>query len=347
MIVCAWSSSALTLLNLAALAVGRRLRQCKQLWGIFLLLAVIAKHRAFFKRFDSPSNNSQSIIMNSLDCESIESTERSLCGLRNISLSALRQCVNELTKQDFQIDTDIDNDRCLPMLKYVADCTVRDYEAGSTCFFHATRVPHDSVFRAGIRSLPNQIDWTWSFLYSLVSDEINEIEWRRFRQEVERNHYGRLPDVNTAWMAKKGPCAFLFAETPLKPDDTGSHDYFAISELTEDISQCFKRDFEREYGINLCDKFHTATKPFLVKFTVQGILAFRIGRALAYLVHRKAGRSLGYLDSGFSGEGRSIPPEQISKVMPIEEFSVAYTKTSVYSISSPTRHLLVNQGVKS
>jgi hypothetical protein len=129
-------------------------------------------------------------------------------------------------------------------------------------------------------------------------------------------------------MSQTGPFAFFFAETPLTPKDTGNHDYLAISELADDIIRCF----DREYSVRLRDRYRAATKPFLIKFKVQSIQAIHAGAALDYLVHRKARWSMTCLDPCFSGKGNAIPPAEIVKIIPVEEFILPMARAHNYSM---------------
>src|SRR6185436_4568092 len=120
--------------------------------------------------------------------------------------------------------------------------------------------------------------------YQLVGSEISLDQWRKFRLEVEKDHYGQSADVFRIWRSNEGPYAFQFADTALMPEGIGHHDYLAKSELADFILSCL----ERKLNCRLQDRFRSVSKPVLVKFVEPGIRAFRLGAALDFLVHRLA-----------------------------------------------------------
>lgn len=271
-----------------------------------------------------------------LDCETHESVEQSLVEILRIDRSHLQNQITQLAEGNFEVNEDIVSDRWLPMLNAVAGRVIEDADCGQTHWFHATRVKDLNSFRGGIRSLPLQLNETWASLYSLVADCVSPEEWREFRRETERDNFGgHSPDVIKAWMSNEGPYAFLFAESSLSPGKIGNHDYLATSELLEFISICF----ERKYRVSLHDRHHAATQPTLVKFTTKGLKAFHLGAALDYLLHRANGWSLSCLSPCFSGEGRSVAPEQMVKAIPVLENTKRFGKYASYTLSSPSCHV--------
>jgi len=100
--------------------------------------------------------------MNTLDCETPKSTEESLCRLLGLSYNRLLRCVEELAKLQFEVNTDIIDDRWLRMLRYAVGYDFQDVMEGSTCWFHATRTHDTNSFLAGISCLQDRLEPTWS-----------------------------------------------------------------------------------------------------------------------------------------------------------------------------------------
>jgi hypothetical protein len=270
-----------------------------------------------------------------LDCETFESTEKSLAAVLGIEHSRVRTSLNEFTLDDFQVNADIVDDRWRPMLNTVAGRTIEDFDQGFTHWFHATRVKDFATFHSGIRSLPQQLNETWASLYTFVTDLLTPEQWRSFRTEAERENFGgHSPEVIRAWISAKGPYAFLLAESPLNPRGNGNHDYFATSELVEFIALYF----ERKFRVSLHARYQAATRPALVKFKTEGIKAAHLGAAFDYLLHRKSGWSLSCLSPCFSGEGRSVSPKQMVKVIPVVETVGRYGRHSTYCLSPSDQH---------
>lgn len=271
-----------------------------------------------------------------LDCETLESTEESLATILDIERTRIKTYLNKFSLDDFEVNTDIVEDRWRPMLNTVVGRTIEDFDQGFTYWFHATRVADMVTFQAGIRSLPRQLNETWASLYKLVSDLLTPEQWKNFRTEAEKENFGgHSPEVIRAWMLSEGPYAFLLAESPLNPKENGNHDYFATSELVEFITIYF----ERKFHTSLHARYQAATHPALVKFKTQGITAAHLGAAFDYLLHRKNGWSLCCLSPCFSGEGKSISPSQIVKAIPVIETIGQYKRLSAYNLSSSDQHV--------
>jgi hypothetical protein len=271
-----------------------------------------------------------------LDCESCESTVDSLARILGIERARIAACVDEFKSEDFEVNTDIVDDRWRPMLNAVAGHTVEDFDRGFTHWFHATRVKDLATFRSGIRSLPRQLNETWALLYTFVSDVLSPEQWRIFRSEAERDNFGgHSPDVIRAWMSNEGPYAFLLAESPLNPRGNGNHDYFATSELVEFIALYF----EKRFRVSLHARHLAATQPALVKFKTEGIKAAYLGAAFDHLLHRKNGWSLSCLSPCFSGEGQNVSSDQMMKAIPVVETVGRCGRHSAYNLLPLGQHV--------
>jgi hypothetical protein len=206
-------------------------------------------------------------------------------------------------------------------------CDFEDEWEGFTCLFHATRTHEPNSFLGGIGCLDERLEPIWSYLYTLVAGQISQSDWLRFRREAEADGLGMLPMVCDAWMSDKGPYAFLFGETPLNPQPC-AHDYLQVPELVESIGNCF----DRKNSISLRALHKAATKPLLVKFRIPTIKAMHVGAALDYLVYRKAGWVMACVDPCFSGNGKTILPDQITKLIPVYESQDARGRRSRYHL---------------
>jgi hypothetical protein len=264
-----------------------------------------------------------------LDCQSVESAEKSLAQLLKINRQQLCGIVKNLAEADFPVNSDIVHERWFPLLEAASGRAPLDIDNGKTCWFHATRVRDFSTFNSGIRSLGAQMDHAWDSLLLIFGDSIGKSEWQHFRSELEKDHYGQPKDVFRAWRRNEGPYAFLFAETPLKPNDGANHDYLAISELVEFILVALKR----KYRLDFMARFQAATRPALVKFASPGISALHMGAALDYLIHRMANWSISCLSPCFSGRGAHIQAHDILEVIPVKESRRWQSKYPFYELT--------------
>jgi hypothetical protein len=271
-----------------------------------------------------------------LDCETPELAEEALALILEMDRLELRSLLAAIKSSDFQIETDTETDRLLPMLRQVAGRQIDDMQEGETCWFHATRTGDFSSFRHGILPLPQNVDRIWSSLYSLVHDCLSPDEWVAFRREtVESNYGGHAQEVIDCWMANLGPYAFLFAGSALNPSETGNHDYLGKSELAEFIALYF----ERQHGIDLLGRYQAATRPALIKFMTSGIKAADLGAALNYLLYHVKGWSKCNIDPNYSGEGRRIEPHQIVKAIPVLEAGRRFRNQISYCLSPMGDHV--------
>ena len=276
-----------------------------------------------------------------LDCETIEIAETSLAAILRVTRSELRRRIDAIRQTDFEIKTNTQNDRLLPMLQTVAGRVVADLDDGQTCWFHATRVSDFTSFREGIWPLPKNINRIWDTLYVLVSDCITPQGWKKFRYETEEGNYGgHSSDVIRCWMANLGPYAFLYAASALNPSDTGNHDFLGKSELVDFIATCFQREFK----VSLLDRYHAATRPALIKFTTPGIKAVDLGATVDCILHQIKGWSLCNVGTCFSADGMEIAADQTLKAIPILEGLTRFGSHAVYALSPKSAHISLRSG---
>jgi len=271
-----------------------------------------------------------------LDCETLELAETSLAAILRVPRLELRRRIDGIKQTDYEIITDTENDRLLPMLRAVAGREVADLVDGQTCWFHATRINDFTSFREGIWPLPKNFDRIWKSLYLLATDCATREGWERFRQETEESNFGgHLPDVIRCWMADLGPHAFLFAASALNPRDTGNHDFLGKSELVDFIAPCF----ERQFKVSLLDRHRAATQPVLIKFTTSGIKAVDLGAVVDCVLHQTKGWSLCNVGRCFSADGEAIAASQMLKAIPILEGVGRFGSHATYSLSPTSAHI--------
>lgn len=276
-----------------------------------------------------------------LDCETLEQAVTSLAAILRVTRSELRRRIDGIKRTDFEIDTDTETDRLLPMLRAVAGQEVPDLDARKTCWFHATRVSNFTSFRQGIWPLPKNFDRIWESLYLLVTDCISPEGWEEFRRETEASNYGgHLPEVIRCWKGNLGPYAFLYAASALNPRDTLNHDYLGTSELVDFIAPCFQRQFK----VSLLDRYRAATRPALIKFTTLGIKAADLGAAVNYVLHQSKGWSLCNVDPCFSADGREIAADQMVKAIPVTEDARRLGNHATYQMSPVREHITLQSG---
>lgn len=271
-----------------------------------------------------------------LDCETLEQAVTSLAAILRVTRSGLRRRIDGIERTDFEINTDTETDRLLPMLRAVAGREVADLDDRKTCWFHATRVGDFNTFRRGIWPLPKNFDRIWGSLYLLVTDCVSLKVWEEFRRETEASNYGgHSPDVIRCWKANLGPYAFLYAASALNPKDTLNHDYLGTSELVDFITPCFQKQF----NVSLLDRYRAATRPALIKFTTSGIKAADLGAAVNFVLHQSKGWSLCNVDPCFSADGREIASNQMLKAIPVFEDARRFGSHATYSLSPTTAHI--------
>ena len=276
-----------------------------------------------------------------LDCETLEQAVTSLAAILRVTRSELRRRIDGIKRTDFEINTDTETDRLLPMLRAVAGREVADLDDRKTCWFHATRVGDFTTFRRGVWPLPKNFDRIWESLYLLVTDCVSLKGWEEFRRETEASNYGgHSPDVIRCWKANLGPYAFLFAASALNPKDTLNHDYLGTSELVDFIAPCFQKQFK----VSLLERYRAAKRPALIKFTTPGIKAADLGASVNYVLHQMKGWSLCNVDPCFSAAGREIAANQMLKAIPVLENTRRFGSHATYSLSPTSAHISLQSG---
>lgn len=228
--------------------------------------------------------------MKTLDCESIESTYKSLETILGVKESELCQLFDEaevygerrqwphLSELDFLLSY---------IQSKVAHCET-DFD--KTCFFHATRTWPNNKFEDGLLPLNQAAEKICDFLFELVKEQVTVQQWAKFRNSVispNSNSYDNYAEKHRKPKIHGGPVAFLIKEIALLANSDGT-DYLASSEFIEDISKYWV--FESD----LVELFRENTVPFIIKFDGHVSQIGALKTAIMYAYHRHRGLKLDY-----------------------------------------------------
>jgi hypothetical protein len=249
-----------------------------------------------------------------LDCHDVDSALTSLAAAIGASALELEQALlnydddrwalrpNEAPEDQTPLDvlehfgTDVDH--------------ITERLAGAYCF-HGTRVLDPQVFfRRGILPLDAMLEEIWAALREF--SELSAQEWATFRASVETDgggDDGRRYRFKTGDRIHFGPHGMLVREIFLYPP-AGTVDYLGCSEIPQDIAWCYQSAF----GLDLERRFCDASTPCIVKFRSTQRLSEAIDTALWYAFSRLRSGELPSNTSGYTGEGRAVPAEDVVDV---------------------------------
>lgn len=205
--------------------------------------------------------------MKILDCETIETTYKSLENILGITKAQLKSIFDATGIKDGYYK----REELFSEVKQKATST----EFDCVCWFHATRVPVSVDFAQGILPLNEAIKSVWDFLYSLIKDDFSIEEWNSFKEYMnsakvsnENNYCDRKLAIFQLKSKKQylcGPYATLIKDCILSSSEVGYHKYLEKSEIIEDIYICF----ECIYEYNLKERYQANSRPCIVKFKNQ------------------------------------------------------------------------------
>jgi hypothetical protein len=250
--------------------------------------------------------------MKILDCESIESTRRSLHSILGIGESRLNALFDSIDISDGSHPGTEPQRR---LMSYVVDATRCQVSFDATCFFHFTRTFRGNTFDEGLLPLDQIIGKIWDFLFRLTEEQVTSQQWADLRRSIHQSDSNGAHLYTIKLADPKfhgGPHAFLIRETAIKGIKVGSlWDYFKTPEIVEDICNCCAQ----RYGIDLTQKFIANTTPCIVKFTDYSAHERNLRWALLYAYQKR--RNLDFnprAPGGFSGDGKPVPKDRIRKV---------------------------------
>jgi hypothetical protein len=244
-----------------------------------------------------------------LDCESVESTYRSLERITGLNRNALNSRLDHYKALNVPVPEANPYNFMVDLITEGQSGTLRHT---GTCWFHATRTHDPLSFKKGIKPLSEMLGFFWSFLHSLVADWISEEQWLAFQNKVEAEGYGLCRGVIEARLGATdgGPWGFLIQDVPLHPEH--HQNYLRTPEIVEDICRCFKTEFR----FDLQQLYFQITSPCIVKFVSRMPRTGEIGCALYYLDHMRAGNDVNWINSWcLNGRGKPIPKEDILNVI--------------------------------
>lgn len=249
--------------------------------------------------------------MADLDCESAESTLRSLSAIyrtdeRNLSDFFTSVDLDQhfrKTNPDLQADQE---------LKRMLELAVGPQQRviSRTFWFHLTRVPIGTQFAEGILPLNDALPRVWAMLDGIFSGTHHQCRLRQMRQEGVANlQYNlKVPD-STHW----GPYAMLVREIAFCAESASNHDYLKIPEIVEDICNGYAARFDED----IQSVVERSLVPMIVKLWMsEPEHQYGLSSAIyyAYASHNK--EKLSWLaNTCFDGHGQRIPNERIMSVL--------------------------------
>lgn len=243
--------------------------------------------------------------MTILDCETLESAYESVAVIYGVNIKRVKAFADSVdANKDPDYDVDIETAYITAKARAFFGS---EPEYDGTYWFHVTRTWREN-FDNGLHPLNMVLDEIWSFLFSLVCDKITEDEWKSFQKDFKDGNTGHYSYIQKQRLESQdyGPFAILILDTARQ---SPNRDYQVGGEACEDIWT----DFNKRFEIDLEQRFRNATKPCIIKFSDQGANIDNLGVALMHLCCTAHGDSV--RNRSFSGEGRSIPPSRIDKIL--------------------------------
>lgn len=268
--------------------------------------------------------------MKVLDCESIESTYKSLEAILGVKKSRLCQLFDSINVYEEMHESTSDF-----LFSYIRDETDCKADFDKTCWFHCTRTLKSNSFKEGILPLKEVIPKIWDFLFDLSEGQLTRKQWADLKRFIDYSQYHYANLYRMKWADVKlhgGPHALLIREDAIGAAKSSTYwNYFEIPEIVDDICYCCVD----KCGIDLTHKFITSTVPCIVKFIdyKANIGALRTAMIYAYLKHR----NLDLLpDSNlcFSAEGVPVPKEKILNVEFLSDREIKTVRKDIKDINS-------------
>lgn len=197
-----------------------------------------------------------------LDCESHESSLKSICDLYGTDVTRVNK---------FLLKVDLDEE-------YLREIVLKDSDDHLTdlfekhfgkptqvldrvCWFHLTKVPLGTDFSEGILPLHLALDKIWRTVISIPSDPRKRAHLQKLRKEGVPNHLYLLKTQN---LIHSGPFAMLVRETAFHANSMGNHDYLEFPEIIEHICN----GYEQAFGESIHQEISVALRKCIVKFEV-------------------------------------------------------------------------------
>jgi hypothetical protein len=240
-----------------------------------------------------------------LDCESYESSIRSICDIYRIASDRIIDFLSEIDSECSDQD-----------LKHVFEARFgQPVELlDSTSWFHFTRVLPGTNFAEGILPLPLAKERVWEALIDIPSNPQTKCKLNDLRENG-------VPDYQytqkSSHSLDDGPFAMLIRELAFHPEAIGNWDYLALPELVDDICN----GYEKKYGESIHEEISLGLRKCIVKFksterTEYDLIAPTLYYSWIKANDREFDRDVdrSALDYGFNGGGTTVPFEAIQRI---------------------------------
>jgi hypothetical protein len=248
---------------------------------------------------------------NILDCESQDSTYRSLSNLFGCSKKALVSLLSAIHIDE--IYQNVENSPDIAPDEYVFQEAIKKFRVNPVphyvCWFHLTRTTQSATFAQGILPLGIALGAIWETLSKIFEGTVyhsNLVELKT--TGIVNYHYNlKTPDA-FHW----GPFAMLVKETAFKASEMGNHDYLRLPEIIEDICNGY---YDR-FGSHIHEYVVNSLKPCIVKFKSLGRVDDGCIKAALYYLHVCIHKKNLCIDANtcFDGKGKIVPFENIIKI---------------------------------
>jgi len=272
-----------------------------KIFTVFALLAVLCP---------AASAGRREATLTVLDCESYESSLKSICDLYEATAA-------DVTGFLWAVDLDKEYEKRTTSVSSqdpLADLFELRFGLPAQAFdqvrwFHLTRVPCGTDFAQGILPLHSMLKTIWQTVISIPTDAPTKANLQRLQKEgLSNNFYG----LKTQSLIHSGPYAVLVREAAFHARSMGNHDYLAFSEIIEDICN----GYQKEFGERIHERIAAALKPCIVKFETAEEDGNRlVTPLLSYCWHKVHNEKLSFgINAGYNGGGIAIPNAAIRRV---------------------------------
>ncbi len=253
-----------------------------------------------------------------LDCASVSSAYQSLEQIVQRSVDDIKSVFNNFNLDHYS--TINPSDVRKPgeiLLEQLMDEGCEIAQPSEIYWFHATRVLRTDSFIDGIRPLNEQIERIWNDLFTLVSEDMSEFDWKQFRGNLETQQQGHHAEIyrNRTMKNDNGPFGLLVREVAIRPEESGSVDYLKSPEIIEDICICFCD----MYGKDLLELYQENSRRCIVTFTDSEPRTNALHKAIFYLYLVFRNEPLDGCNTCFDGNGTAILPEKIVRIEYLDE----------------------------
>jgi hypothetical protein len=229
--------------------------------------------------------------MKILDCETVDSTYKSIENILGISENEIKSVFDEMTSERVEEFRE----------EFCSKIEPIPYSIDYVCWFHITRIENGVDFSDGILPLHLAIEHIWAFLYSLAKNDFTKKDWIDFKDKMNscqpiwgtQENSRTLSTIEnflcrdfhahyynkTTQRVQGGPWAIHIREIAFIQNSTVIGNFLEIPEIVDDIC----RVFDIIYQYDLKERYINSTKSCIVKFTSKNNCESCLGLALYYL----------------------------------------------------------------